>query len=144
MSLYLDASILVSLLRDESSSEAAQRLVRSAQESLDHLVIADFARGEVAAAISRVRRMGGLTEEQARVRLDGFTDWAAATARLIPTESAEILLATQLVARFTLGLRMPDAVHLAACLIAGFRLATFDRHMADAARELGIEVAEAI
>lgn len=70
--------------------------------------------------------------------LADFDEWIAATADLIATTDSDVRLAAQLVRRFELRLRMPDAIHLATCLAMDAQLATFDLGMAKAARQLGI------
>jgi predicted nucleic acid-binding protein len=137
LSLYLDASLLVALLQDEDESEAAVRIVSEAGRPL---LVSDFARGEVASALARLLRMGVLTEAAARDRLDALAEWTASAAQPIETTAADVRLAAQLVSRFALGLRMPDAVHLAACQIRGLALGCFDRRLAVAAGALGVEV----
>ncbi|MDE8650916.1 type II toxin-antitoxin system VapC family toxin [Novosphingobium album (ex Liu et al. 2023)] len=137
MSHYLDASVLVALLTDELASEKAARFVGEARQPL---YVSDFARGEVASAISRLVRMGGLDAADAGERLTAFEEWCATAARPLATEAADIRLAALLVARFALALRMPDAIHLAAAQARSMTLVTLDQRMAEKAAALGIAV----
>lgn len=137
MSLYLDASVLVPLLRDEAASPEISRFAR---EASDVLLVSDLARGEVVSALARLVRMGELAEADARYRLDTFTEWLSVASEPLSTESADVRLAADFVAHFALGLRMPDAIHIAACESRGLTLVCGDRRMASAARELGVVV----
>lgn len=137
MRAYLDASVLVPLLRTEPRSQDARRFL---SDSSNELVLSEFGRGEVAAAMARLVRMGELDEVAAHRLLAGLDTWLAATVDLVATFEPEIRHAAQLVRRFELQLRMPDAIHLASCLAFRARLATFDRGMATAAVALGIEI----
>ncbi|MGI4877067.1 MAG: PIN domain-containing protein, partial [Janthinobacterium lividum] len=65
-------------------------------------------------------------------------EWLAESVQSIEIESVDIRLATVFVRRFELGLRMPDAIHLAACRRHNLSLATFDNRLAGAARFIGI------
>jgi predicted nucleic acid-binding protein len=140
LSLYLDASILVALLQEEDGSETAVQLVESADQIL---IVSEFARGEVASAISRLVRMKQIGFEEAGERLEAFDEWVATATQPIPTEASDIRLASHYVRRLDLGLRMPDAIHLAMVQARNFTLATLDEGMRRVARELGIAMAKA-
>lgn len=137
MSLYLDASVLVALLRNETGTEQAYALVTSATEPL---VVSDYAVGEVASTISRYVRTGEMEESAARDRLDAHDEWVRAAAALITTDPVDIQDGARLVRRFELQIKLPDAIHLAACRRRGDRLATFDRRLARRATGLGVAV----
>jgi uncharacterized protein len=135
LSVYLDASLLVAIVNEEENTPKARRFVRSLSE---RPFVSDFARGEVASAISRLFRMGKIEIDEARNRLEDFDEWLAAVAEPIATEAADVRLAIQFVRQFATGLRMPDAIHLAAAQIRGLRVVTFDQGMSVAAEELRI------
>ncbi len=135
MSIYLDASLLVALINEEDNTVKARTLVRAMQK---RPIVSDYARGEVASAISRLFRMGKIGIDEARARLVDFDEWVAAVAEPIATEAADIRLAIQFVRQFVSGLRMPDAVHLATAQNRGLQVATFDQGMSVAAGELRI------
>ncbi|HTH28816.1 MAG TPA: type II toxin-antitoxin system VapC family toxin, partial [Sphingobium sp.] len=67
MSIYLDASMLVALLQEENGSKAAVELVEAADRIL---IVSEFARGEVASAMSRLVRMKQIVKEAALERLE--------------------------------------------------------------------------
>ena len=135
MSLYLDASVLVALFVEEPSTAQAQaRLVG------ETLLISDFAATEFSAAIARRVRIGDMPASQAPITFQAFDSWVArATSRVVQdvsdTPNADIL-----VRRLDLGLRAPDALHIAIARRLGATLFTFDLRMAHAARTLGLSI----
>ena len=117
------------------------RFVRTAGETL---IVSDYARGEVASAISRLFRMGKLELDEARDRLLAFDEWLAAAAGRIATDASDVAQGEQLVRRVVLGVRMPDAIHIAAAQARGLTLATLDRRMAMVTEQLGIQTIEPV
>jgi predicted nucleic acid-binding protein len=136
MSLYLDASVLVPTITEEPSSASVDAVILA---NTGELIVSEYAVAEVASALSRLVRMGRLDEPDAKERLADFDGWRASG-----TDPADVIvhdcrLANTYVRRFELKLRAPDALHLAICRRLGLQLATLDRRLATAARELGIE-----
>jgi predicted nucleic acid-binding protein len=138
LSLYLDASVLLSIVNDEQPSKAVERFLAEAGTSL---WVSEFASAEVASAFSRLVRMGNLTSARARDGLVAYDGWVAAEANAIDVEGQDVRLATSLVRRFDLMLRAPDALHLAICRRVNATIATLDRRLAVAAQALDIAVA---
>ena len=137
MRIYLDASVLIALLAEEPTSGAVRRFLRAHRE--DRL-ISDFAAAEVASAISRLLRMRLLTEEEGSARLADFDAWRAAATSAADVHAADARLAYIYVRRFDLGLRAPDALHLAIARRLDATLVTLDRRLAIAANQLGVSV----
>ena len=103
-------------------------------------MVSEFAAAEVASALSRLTRMGALERDVADGHLGDFDAWRAAFTIDLDIQSSDIRLAHIFVRRFDLGLRAPDALHLAICRRAGHKLLTLDRHLAAAAKALGVRV----
>ena len=101
-----------------------------------------FAAAKVASALSRLVRMALLTDADASARLADFDAWRAAMSSPVEIEVSDARLAYIFVRRFDLGLRAPDALHLAIARRLDATLVTLDRRMATAARELGVAVEE--
>jgi predicted nucleic acid-binding protein len=133
--MYLDASILVALLREEADSERALNLIKQAETPL---AVSDLAAGEVASAFSRLVRTSEIEKRVAVERLEAFDDWRAAATEPVEIRAQDVRLAARLVRRFELGLRMPDAIHIALCQSLDLPLATFDERLAWTAEALGI------
>ena len=137
MSLCLDASVLVPTLIDEAASAAVGRFLMDATQPL---IVSDFAATEVASALSRLVRMGLLTDDVADARLREFDAWRALATAGIDVQPSDFRLADIFVRRFDLGLRAPDALHVAVCRRADLQLATLDHRLAVAADGLGVRV----
>jgi len=138
MSVYLDASFLIRTLVDEATSGTVKAYLLAVEEEL---LISDFAAVEVVSALSRLVRTGMLDAVGAVARLTDFEAWRAATSSPAELHPADVRLAYSYVRRFELMLRAPDALHLAIAHRIGATVVTLDGRMADAARELGVQVA---
>ena len=137
MNVYFDASALVPMYVPEISSPVVHAFADAVTEKI---YISYLAAGELSSAISRRVRMGELTAEIARERLALFDEWTASDTISLPLDTADIRRAIIMVRRFDLKLLMPDAIHAALCARYELRLVTLDERLAEAARELGVEV----
>jgi uncharacterized protein len=135
VTLYLDASALVSVIADEPSA----RRVFAALLASDGLpLISDFGRAEASAGLAKLIRTGRRSEQKVRsmyVRLDR---WALDAAQPVGIHATDIADAGEMVRRHDLSLRAPDAIHIAAAHRLGATLLTLDRGMARAAAALGV------
>jgi uncharacterized protein len=102
------------------------------------LWVSDFAAAEVASALSRLVRMGRLQSTDGAACLSDFDVWRAAMTSAAEIHAVDVRLAGTYVRRFDLGLRAPDALHLAIARRLDATLVTSDRRLAAAARELGV------
>ena len=139
MNLYLDSSALAKRYLVETGSEDVRQWIEGAELTATSLIT----RAEVTAAITRAVRMGVLEEQSARRMIDEFrTDWVSLNR--IPVTETLVARADRLACEF--GLRGYDAVHLAAVLTwqenlnFPVTLATFDKELADAARQSGLGI----
>ena len=137
MSAYLDTSVLLPTLIAEPATEAVYDCLGACEQEL---LISDFAAVEVASALSRLIRMAVLTDADASARLADFDAWRAAMSMPVDITGSDARLAYIYVRRFDLGLRAPDALHLAIARRLDATLITLDRGLAVAAREMGIAV----
>ena len=110
MSAYLDTSILLATLIAEPMTEAVYDYLSTDPQEL---LISDFAAAEVASTLSRLVRMALLSEADATARLADFDAWRAAMSSPVDIGATDARLAYIYVRRFDLGLRAPDALHLA-------------------------------
>jgi len=134
---YLDTSVLLPTLIAEPTTEAVYAFL--GDDNLE-LRVSDFAAAEVASAMSRLVRMALLTEADASARLADFDAWRAAMTTPVDIQASDARLAYIYVGRFDLGLRAPDALHLAVAQRLDLAVVTLDRRLAAAARELGVAV----
>jgi predicted nucleic acid-binding protein len=137
LSAYLDTSVLLPTLIAEPATEAVYDCLGACEQEL---LISDFAAAEVASALSRLIRMAMLTAADASARLADFDAWRAAMSMPVDIAASDARLAYIYVRRFDLGLRAPDALHLAIARRLDAILITLDRRLAVAAREMGIAV----
>jgi predicted nucleic acid-binding protein len=137
VTVYLDASVLVTIIAEEPTSEIVDAFL---ERHGARLGVSDFAAVEVASAMSRMVRTHMITQTDAKARLVDFDAWRSFRTRTIDIEQSDFRLANTYVRRFDLMLRAPDALHAAICGRLNLTLVTLDRRLAKAARELGIDV----
>jgi predicted nucleic acid-binding protein len=135
MRFYLDASALVAIMAEEPASDAvSDQLGRS-----DHLpVVTDFSHAESSAALSKLVRMrivGAERVDDLLAQLDYWTSRFSERPEIAPADVADAALHVR---HHGLGLRAPDAIHIAAAHRLGATLLTLDRGMARAAAALGV------
>ena len=140
MNTYADASVIVALFVPDLFNERAARLI---QQRRPTLVLSDFAAAEFASVLGRQVRTRELTANAAREAFTAFDAWAEIRGARLETSAADIAAAERFLRRLELNLRTPDALNIAIARRNGAALATFDTRMADAARALGLEVADA-
>lgn len=134
---YLDASVLVPYFIREATTEI---VTEWALAQTAPFVVSTFASAEFASVVSRYLRTGAMDRTIAEDRMAAHDRWVAEHADVATTDAIHVRGAARLVRRFDLGLRMPDAIHLATCESSGFALVTFDKALARAALTVGIAV----
>jgi predicted nucleic acid-binding protein len=137
LSAYLDASVLLPTLIEEPTSAAVDAYMLAGGQEL---LVSDFAAAEVAAALSRLVRMGLIDGIDAAARLSDFDVWRAAMSSPVDVNASDVRLAYAYVRRFDLMLRAPDALHVAIARRLDAALITLDRRLANATQALGITV----
>lgn len=133
--IYLDASAAAPLFVAEARSAAAEAAIRHQVVALSDLAIA-----EVSSAISRRVRERSLSKDAAESILSAFDAWGAVGTTRIEVMSSDFAAASAFVRRFDLGLRTPDALHLAIARRLGATILSFDLKLLAAARALGVAV----
>ena len=140
MNLYLDTSVLVPLFAEDRLAARAETLLKLPDLSL---FISDFGSAEFASAIAMKTRMRHMTNPDAQQAFSHFDGWRNILPMTLSVENADISAAESFIRRLDLNLRAPDTIHIAIALRTGATLATFDERMAECARALGVEVANA-
>lgn len=135
MLIYLDASVIASLLFEEPASTRVLRAVNSFGATV---LISDFAAAEVASVASKRIRMRLDTATTANTRLAALDAFRSELRVKTSLDAEDIRAAERLVRAFELKLRAPDAIHAAVCLRHNYQLATLDTNLAFAARALGV------
>jgi hypothetical protein len=132
---YFDTSAVVKLLIDEPGSATTER----AWHATDARVCATVGYPETAAALGRAGRAGRLSPAgvgRAAVALAAL--WTSFHRAVVDDELASQAAELAL----THGLRGFDAVHLAAAVATANLLVTADQSLLDAARSVGLSVAD--
>ena len=138
---YLDASFVVSALtEDEVSSQMSRDWLRANPEA--PLLVSQWVDTEVRSAISQKIRTGEISLEQRAALLTQWKNFKDASTLNVEIESDDFETASRFVEHYSLSLRASDALHVAIAYGAGCTLVTLDKRMAEAAVELGIQVAE--
>jgi predicted nucleic acid-binding protein len=137
MSVYFDASLIVSLFIQDGFTARADRYLSS---GLPLPCVSDFAAAEFASAVNRLVRMKQLDADAGRAAFSAFDAWLGTGVRRIDTQGADIQSAETFLRRLDLPLRAPDALNIALADRAGAALATFDVAMAASATALGVSV----
>jgi predicted nucleic acid-binding protein len=136
--LYLDTSLVVSLIAVEPSTSAAQQWL--GEQGEDELVISDWVVTEASSALSMIQRVTGL-DEQARSRAErNLQALTAAVLGNVPVTRQAFRTAATTAGRADLSLRAGDALHLAVAAEHGARVATRDARQAEAGNRLGLDV----
>jgi predicted nucleic acid-binding protein len=136
----LDTSLVVPIFLPDVFVERARKFLAT---QTDDVVIGDFAAAEFCSVVGNRVRNKELTASAARMAFSNFDDWRSRHAVGAETLPSDITYAMTFLRRWDLGLRTPDAMHLAIARRLGAELATFDKRMAAAARALGIGVVKA-
>jgi uncharacterized protein len=135
--VLVDTSALVDVFVTSPNTQSIRAWLKQRRPVVS---VSDFAVGEFAAAISRLHRLGHMTENDARRTLAVFDAWREAQCTAIATEPSDIRVAASFVRRFETKLALPDAIHLAVASRLGSALVSFDQRQVEAAGMLGIAV----
>jgi len=130
--VYLDTSVLVSLIVADANSGRAENL----SEVVTDPVTSVWTTVEVTSALGRRLRMGALTPAERDAAEATFEEWLAAAGPALTVTTADYAAARQYVRRSRL--RGPDALHLAVAARLDLPIATFDEELAEAARAFGL------
>jgi predicted nucleic acid-binding protein len=139
LSVYLDASIPVSLFTIDTLTARADAVLRARPPLL---MVSNLAAAEFASATTRRVRMQLITAQEAHAAFSTFDARIARTTTPLLIASAHSPLRAGFLRRLNLTLRTDDALHIAIAQRVGAELLTFDRPMANAARALGTSVVD--
>ncbi len=135
MTVWLDASIVMSVVAVETTSSAVDRALT---RTTGALLVSDFCVAETSSAIARLVRVGEKSPLEAAHLYEELDAWVADLAERRNIEPEDVALATDFVRDPRLSLRAPDAIHIAAANRLGATLLTLDKGMARAADALGV------
>lgn len=136
MKLYLDTSLIVSLLTMEAASARARDWVADRRGS--GFVISWWVETEIASALSkkvRENRIGPIDRDRG---MAAFSMFIASSAAMLPVAREHFSKAKEHCLREATGLRSADALHLAIAAAHDAALCTLDKRLAKAGVELGL------
>lgn len=140
--IYCDTSVLVAALTQEANTQMVQGWLGRQQPG--QVCVSGWTVTEFSCALSRKVRRGDLTPEQRARVLTTWREVLRDGIELIEVPPEAFLAAASYTDRDELALRAGDALHLAIAVGAGYRLASCDASMSQAAIALGVEVIEII
>lgn len=138
MSVYLDTSVLVSVLTNEATTPRVNAWLGA--QTPGTLFISEWTHTEIANALSLKMRTGEITLALRAAATAGFTTLASSSLPTLAVLSNHFEVAAHLAGQQQLALRAGDALHLAIARDNGHSVATFDQRMADAALQIGVPV----
>ena len=136
MIVYLDTSLAVAALTDETATERVQGWLAAREAGT--LAISAWVRTEFASALSVKLRTGQIGFADRNAAWAAFARVQADNLLMLPIRAPAFGVAAGFAAQHMLGLRAGDALHLAICADHGVTLCTLDRRMADAGPAVGV------
>jgi predicted nucleic acid-binding protein len=135
--LYLDTSLLVAALTNETETERMQRWL--GQQAEDDLAISDWVVAEFSSALSIKLRAGHIEPAHRADALAMFARLTTDNFLVVPVARLQFRTAARFADQHGLRLRAGDALHLAVCADHGATLCTLDRRLGDAGSVLGVK-----
>ncbi|WP_010186804.1 type II toxin-antitoxin system VapC family toxin [Sphingomonas sp. PAMC 26605] len=134
MKAYFDTSAFAAILFEDDRWQHIADWIEAQQTQG---CFSDFGWGEFVSAVGMRVRLGRMPAAEARDFLDvvspGLRGWTR--VEIVP---ADIAAATALLSEFALGLRLPDAIHIAVAQRLGLTLVSTDIRQVRAAASLGV------
>jgi len=138
LTLYLDASVAVSLFTQDAHSNSARRLIGTSEL----LLVSDLTAGEFSSALAIQHRSGRAAESDVRAAYANFDAWCETIPVRVEVLTSDIRAAQAIVRQLEHPLKLPDAMHIIIARRLGATLATFDATMAREAPRLGLQLVE--
>ncbi len=139
MKVYLDTSVVVSIIVTESSSEASRRWLEA--QAIGTMAISVWVETELSSALALKVRTGELSRDPMLQALALFRDSLLPGMFCHDVVTSDFKLAHTFLESGEHALRAGDTMHLAIASRLGVAIATNDRKLQSAAKALGFELA---
>lgn len=136
--VYLDTSLLVSALTDEPLGSSARRAI--AADRGERPLISEWVLTEFSSALGLKVRQKVLPEQKASEAIDFLADMIRSDIEVVEIRRSHFRAAATMCRHFGVGLRAPDALHLAVGAANGALVLTLDEKMWRAGQALDVEV----
>lgn len=137
MSLYLDASVLVTLFTREPQRPAVRRWLENIGDV--EMMASEWVATEVSSAFALKLRLGAITRlERASAQSLFRALWSEALT-IVPMRDSQFQLAARFCETDDVVVRASDSLHLAIAKENNLTVCTRDKSMAAAAKALGLE-----
>ncbi len=138
MSLYLDASLLVTLFTREPQRPAVREWLDSVRDS--EMVASEWVATEVSSAFALKVRVGAITPSERATAQSLFRALWSEALTIVPMRDSQFQLAAGFCGTDGVVVRAGDALHLAIAKENSLTVCTRDGGMALAAKALGLRV----
>ncbi|NBB65279.1 PIN domain-containing protein [Pseudomonas sp. ODNR1LW] len=137
MTVYLDASVAVSLFVSDAHSDRARAWLARAEAT----VVSRWTIAEFSSALSRLRKMAVIDGSEHQAAELAFDTWITLLGPPVAITEDDLIEARYL-CRENASIRTPDALHIGVVRRMGLELATFDREQAETAKRYGVVVVD--
>lgn len=137
MTVYLDASVAVSLFVSDAHSDRARAWLARAEAT----VVSRWTIAEFSSALSRLRKMAVIDGSEHQAAELAFDTWITLLGPPVAITEDDLIEARYL-CRENGSIRTPDALHIGVVRRMGLELATFDREQAETAKRYGVVVVD--
>lgn len=133
--IYLDTSVVVSALVPDAYTDLVRRWLEHQDEPL---AISRWVEAEFSSACAKNVRLGAMSRQAQSAARDAFNDLIEGEVDVLSIPEVAFVIASVMADRSDLGLRAPDALHLALARVNHVPIATNDRRLVAAAPGFGV------